>query len=70
MNKDARYTLDLFADRNNPAREHPDLVWPDPARFPLNLDVGENVAKTVHQDLHEGHDRLIVTGCRPRHTRC
>jgi hypothetical protein len=39
MSKDARFTLDLFADRNNLAREYPDLVWPDSARFPLNLDV-------------------------------
>ena len=62
MSKDARYTLDLFADRNNLARERPDLVWPDPARFPLNLDAGANVAKTVHQDLDEGRDRLIITG--------
>jgi hypothetical protein len=62
MSKDARYTLDLFADRNNLACEHPDLTWPDPARFPLNLDVGVNVANAVHQDLDEGRDRLVITG--------
>lgn len=62
MSKDARYTLDLFADRNNLVREYPHLAWPDSARFPLNLDGGVNVAKTVHQDLNEGRDRLIITG--------
>jgi hypothetical protein len=62
MSKDAHpHTLDLFADRHNPVRDYPDLEWPDPARFPLNLD-GVTVARIVQADLKDGHDRLIVTG--------
>lgn len=61
MRRELRETLDLFADRHNPTREHPELRWPDAARFPLNLD-GQAVAETVHADLREASEALIVTG--------
>jgi len=56
------HTLELFSDRIGPAHEFPGCSWPDAARFPLNLEPVADVAATVEKDLHEGHDRLIVTG--------
>ncbi len=32
------YTLDIFAGDDDPVRQHPEIEWPEAARFPLNLD--------------------------------
>lgn len=56
-----KHTLDLFADRANPLRQHPDLAWPELGRFPLNLD-NAHVADIIQTDLRAAHDPLIITG--------
>jgi len=54
-------TYDLFAHRQSPEGRHPDMAWPDPAHFPLNLDKAQ-VENTVLADLKAGKEVLIITG--------
>lgn len=61
MSREPRHTLDLFAQRHSPLQECPGLDWPDPERFPLNLD-SATVADVVQRDLHAAREPLIVTG--------
>ncbi len=58
---DTSYTLDLFSQRRHPAAEHPELTWPEAARFPLNLDT-IFVQHSVLPDLKQSREPLIVTG--------
>lgn len=53
--------MDLFAQRHSPLNERPGLNWPDPERFPLNLE-SVTVADVVQRDLHVAREPLIVTG--------
>ena len=62
MGKDSpRYTYDLFSQLHNPVGAHPELDWPNPERFPINLDTAK-VEDTVLPDLYAGRDVLIITG--------
>lgn len=55
------HTLDLFADDDDPIRQHPEIEWPDTARFPLNLD-NSTVEQTVWNDLRYSENPLLVVG--------
>ena len=55
------YTLDLFSQRHHPAAGHPELIWPEAGRFPLNLDA-VNVQHSVLPDLKQSREPLIITG--------
>jgi len=57
----AGYELDLFSQGHPVTAERPGLDWPEPARFPLNLD-GRRVAEAVLNDLRRSERPLIVAG--------
>lgn len=61
LSREPKHTLDLFAQRHSPLRDRPGLSWPDPERFPLNLD-DASVADVVQRDLRAAQEPLIVTG--------
>lgn len=54
-------TFDLFAETSPPERETRGLDWPDPARFPMNVN-RQMVREVVLGDLKSAPDPLIVTG--------
>lgn len=45
-------TLDPFSARRGGRRRAPDLAWPDPERFPLNLDRRRRVRERLEQLLN------------------
>jgi len=55
------YTLDLFGQQNHPVAEHPELEWPAPEDFPLNLNA-KQVHHSVLPDLEQARKPLIITG--------
>jgi superfamily II DNA or RNA helicase len=59
--QDDAYTLDLFGREVSPLARGPALTWPDPQRFPLNLD-GLLVRHVLDHDLHDCTEALLVTG--------
>ncbi len=59
--KNNGYTLDLFANDDDPVRQHPEIEWPDASRFPLNLDK-RYVEQTVWKDLKYSNNPLLVVG--------
>ena len=63
MKKGLRDTrsFDLFAEETPVDSEAYRLEWPDPARFPLNVD-RHKVRDTVLGDLRTAQQPLVVTG--------
>lgn len=59
--KSKGYTLDLFAGDDDPVRQHPEIEWPDPARFPLNRDTCD-VEEFVWKDLKFSQAPILVVG--------
>lgn len=63
MSKGSRDTrsFDLFAEETPVDSEAYRLEWPEPARFPLNVD-GRKVRETILADLRNAASPLIITG--------
>ncbi|HSM27329.1 MAG TPA: SNF2-related protein [Thioalkalivibrio sp.] len=63
MTRDAEdnLSLDLFAEETPVDAQAHRLDWPDPARFPLNVD-RRQVGDRVLEDLRASQEPLIVTG--------
>ena len=63
MTRDAKDTLslDLFAEETPVDAQAYRMNWPDPARFPLNVD-RRHVGDRVLEDLRASQEPLIVTG--------